>query len=168
MLQFTEATENDVDSLLDIYNYYLLNSTAVFDDDAIDMTEFRNRVPVGHGRSKAFCVIVDGEQAGFCFLSQYRNKRAYDRTAEIGLYLKPPFTGRGYGAEIVRHLETAAKASGFDMLVASVSGENLPSIRVFQKLGYSQCAHYRGIAVKFGRKQDILDFQKPVNGLSLV
>jgi len=46
------------------------------------------------------------------------------------------------------------------MLVASISGENIPSLKLFRKMGYTQCAHYKDIAVKFGRKVDLIDFQK--------
>lgn len=32
----------------------------------------------------------------------------------------------------------------------------------FEKLGYEKCAHYKGIAVKFGRKMDLVDYQKAI------
>jgi phosphinothricin acetyltransferase len=105
---------------------------------------------------------MNHELAGFCFLTQFRKKAAYVNTGEVGLYLKPQFIGRGLGAEMVGHIEKTAKENQFEMLVASISGENIPSIKLFEKLGYNQCAHYKGIALKFGRKMDLVDFQKAV------
>lgn len=39
-------------------------------------------------------------------------------------------------------------------------GENDSSLSLFKKLGYTECAHYKQVAEKFGRKLDVIDFQK--------
>ncbi len=159
---FLNATEQDLAAMLALYNEHIVNTTATFDYEEIGPEEFKSRISFGDDRCQTFCAYIGGEWAGFCFLTPFNKKTAYDKTVEIGLYLKRPFTGRGYGGQIVAQLESAAKAAHFEMIVASVSGENLPSIKLFKKLGYAQCAHYKQIAVKFGRKQDILDFQKAI------
>lgn len=159
-IEFIEAEEKDLNTLLDIYNYYIENTTAIFDLDKITPEEFRSRVFLENSKYKTFLIYIDNELTGFCFLTQFREKAAYDKTAEVGLYLKTRFTGRGLGTEIVNYMEKAARENQFEVLIASVSGENIPSVKLFRKLGYDQCAHYRGIAIKFGRKVDIIDFQK--------
>jgi phosphinothricin acetyltransferase len=97
---------------------------------------------------------------GFCFLLQYRRKDAYRKTAEMGLYFDERFTNKGFGQVAIAYLENAAKQLGYRMSIASISGENLPSLKLFEKLGYTRCAHYKGIAEKFHRTQDIIDLQK--------
>lgn len=161
-IEFIEAKENNLDTLLDIYNYYLENTTVTFDLGKITMEEFKSRVSINDSRYKTFLAYVNNELIGFCFLTQFRKKAAYDNTVEIGLYLKPQFTGKGLGAEMVNHMEKIAKENRFEMLISSISGENIPSIKLFGKLGYDQCAHYKGIAVKFERKIDLIDFQKAI------
>lgn len=161
-VELVEAKDDDLAAMLALYNYHIANTTALFDYKEIDLEGFKSRFSTGGDRYKTFCVRVNGETVGFCFLTPFRKKLAYDKTVEIGLYLKQPFTGRGYGGQIVQHLESAAKAGHFEMIVASISGENLPSIKLFKKLHYEQCAHYKKIAVKFGRDQDIIDFQKAI------
>jgi phosphinothricin acetyltransferase len=162
LIEFIEAKEKDLNILLDIYNYYIENTTATFDLDKITLEEFKNRVFINNSRYKTFLVYMSNELVGFCFLTQFRKKAAYDKTVELGLYLKPQFTGKGFGVKIVNYLEKIAKENQFEMLVASISGENIPSIKLFRKLGYVQCAHYKGIAVKFERKMDLIDFQKAI------
>ena len=44
--------------------------------------------------------------------------------------------------------------------MASIFGENVASIRLFEKLGYKKYAHYREVGEKFGRFLDIVDYQK--------
>lgn len=161
-IEYTEAREEDLTLMLEIYNYYIANTTALFDFDKITLEEFRNRVFINHKRYKTFLVHADKELAGFCFLTQFRKKAAYDKTVELGLYLKSQFTGKGLGCKIVRYMEDIAKMNQFDIIIASISGENTQSVKLFKKSGYEQCAHYKGIAVKFGKKVDIMDFQKAI------
>jgi phosphinothricin acetyltransferase len=96
---------------------------------------------------------------GFCFLTQFRKKAAYDRTAEIGLYLKPEFTGKGIGDDAVTFLEKVAVIKGIRVIIASISGENTASIKLFQKMGYEKCAHYKQVGEKFGRFVDVIDYE---------
>jgi len=159
MLHYTEATEENLNSMLDLYNYYIENSTASFDHSPISLDEFLARIHIRHDKYKTF-LITENELYGFCFLTRFRKKIAYDKTAEIGIYLKPEFTRRGHGQEIVRYLETIAKRHQFEVIIASISGENAASLSLFSKLGYIQCAHYQKIAEKFGRKMDLFNFQK--------
>ncbi len=162
LIEFIEVEEKDLNTALDIYNYYIETTTATFDFDKITKEEFKNRVFINNNKYKTFLVYMNNEIVGFCFLTQFRKKEAYDKTVEVGLYLKPQFTGKGLGFEIANNMEKIAKENQFEILVASVSGENIPSIKLFRKLGYDQCAHYKGIAIKFGRKVDIIDFQKAI------
>ncbi|MEI7898277.1 MAG: GNAT family N-acetyltransferase [bacterium] len=53
-------------------------------------------------------IRADGISCGFCYISQYKKRQAYDRTAEVSLYLTPGFTGRGIGPDALRHLEKVA------------------------------------------------------------
>jgi phosphinothricin acetyltransferase len=103
---------------------------------------------------------MDQTTIGFCFLTRFRKKPAYDRTAEIGLYLTPGYTGKGTGQAMVRFLEDYARGHEIDVILATISGENRNSIRLFEILGYERCAHYRQIAIKFGRRLDLMNYEK--------
>lgn len=76
------------------------------------------------------------------------------------LYLKPEFTGKGIGREAVAFIEGIAIDKKIKVLVASVSSENIASIKLCQRMGYEQCAHYREVGEKFGRILDVIDYQK--------
>ncbi len=159
MLRYIEADRNDLERMLELYNYYIENTTVTFDHGRISIDEFTSRIHIEHDKYKTF-LLTEDEFCGFCFLTQFRKKIAYDRTAELGIYLKPQYTRRGLGREIVQHLETTAKRQQLEVLIASISGENHPSLSLFRKLGYRQCAHYKRVAEKFGRKLDLIELQK--------
>jgi L-amino acid N-acyltransferase YncA len=149
-LTFQPAAENDLAAMLELYNFYIMNTTATFDHGKITPEEFRQRLFIGHEKYKTYLIRLGDDTVGFCFLTQYRKKAAYDRTAEIGLYLKPEFTGKGIGRLVVTFLEEIAVSKGIGVIIASISGENTASIKLFQKTGYDRCAHYKQVGKNSG------------------
>ena len=127
-IRFKSIDEADLPAVLEIYNHYLLTTTATFRLQAIPIETLRSFIFLNHDRYKAYLIHHQDQVAGFCFLTRYKDLQAYDRTAEIGIYLKPGFTRRGLGAAAVAHLEQVAAASGLKMLIASISGENAPPL----------------------------------------
>jgi len=157
---FKPMKAEDLPLVLDIYNHYIVTTTATFHPEPITIEKLRNFIFLDHEWYRAFMILDSDKIAGFCFLTQFRKLEAYNRTAELGIYLKPEFTRRGLGTEAVRHLEKVAEASGLKVIVASISGENTGSIELFRKLEYEKCAHFRKIGEKWGRAIDVVFFQK--------
>lgn len=157
---FRPMKAEDLPVVLDIYNHYIVTTTATFHPEPITIDTLRTFIFLDHEWYRAYMILLSGEIAGFCFLTRFKKLEAYNRTAELGIYLKPEFTRRGLGTQAVRHLEKAAAASGRKVIVASISGENTGSIELFTKLGYEKCAHFRKIGEKWGRSIDVVFFQR--------
>lgn len=49
---------------------------------------------------------------------------------------------------------------GFYIIITSITGENTASIRLFEKCGYTKCAHIEQVALKFGRLLDLVIYRK--------
>ncbi|MFB3894690.1 MAG: N-acetyltransferase family protein [bacterium] len=155
-----DIQEKDLSVVLDIYNYYILTSTATFHLEPIPMDKLRGFIYLNHFKYKAYLIYYRNELAGFCFLTQYKNLVAYDRTVEIGIYLKPEYTHQGLGKQAIPFLEQVAKKNGFKIIIASISGENEPSLKLFRNLGYQECGYFKRVGEKFGRVIDVVYFQK--------
>lgn len=159
-LVFTEAKPEHVMDMLSLYNHYIINSTATFDLNPISSDVFLHRIKLNDAHYKTYVIMLNDRMIGFCFFIPYRDNPAYERTVEIGLYIRPGFTGRKYGETVVRHLEQVIRDKGFGNIIASISSDNTPSIHLFQKLGYRQCADFLNIAYKHDHYVGIVDFQK--------
>ena len=159
---FKEAARDELSFMLDLYNYYILNSTATVDYEEITMEELQARLSYDTKPYKTFliCDTTDHNRIGFCFLKQFRKKPAYDRTAEVGIYLKPGSTGKKIGQLTIQFLEEYARENQIEVIIAMISGENIGSLKLFEKIGYERCAHYKEIAVKFNRRLDLLGYEK--------
>ncbi|MFT3740601.1 MAG: GNAT family N-acetyltransferase [Breznakibacter sp.] len=152
--------ESDFPVVKEIYDWYIVNSTATFHTEPISVDELKSFIYIGDARFCSFLVEVDGSTVGYSYLTRYKNRQAYDRTAEITLYLKHGFTGKGIGTAVVGQMEQIARQGGIKTLLAIVTGENDNSIRLFEKNGYGKCAHFKRVGEKFGRVLDVLGFQK--------
>ena len=159
-VRFEEMLEEFLPEVARIYNYYILNSTATFHAKELSLDDIRDIVFTGSTRFKSYA-IKDGERiCGYSILSPFKKREAYDATAEITVYLDAAYTGKGIGSRAIKHLEKTAADNGFHVLLAVICGENDSSIKLFQKLGYEKCAHYREVGKKFGRLLDVVSYQK--------
>lgn len=159
-LEFIDLQYKDFEIVKEIYDYYILNSTATFHIDKVPIETLKESVPVGHPRYKSYLIKYHDNICGYCYISQYKNRAAYDRTAEIIIYLKHEFTGKGIGKLAVKKLEDTARKSGISVLIGVIAGDNDVSIRLFERCGYEKCAHFRKVGEKFNKILDVVAFQK--------
>ena len=159
---FREANIDELSFVLDLYNFYILNTAILADHETITLEELQARLSYKTKNYKTFLVCHETEKnvVGFCFLTQFRKKPAYDGTAEIGIYLKPEHTGKKLGPSMIHFLEEYAKQNHIEVIIASISGENGPSMKLFEKMGYEQCAYYKQVARKFDRRLDVICYEK--------
>ena len=157
---FKPITKENITEALAIYNWYVLNSTATFHLKAIKSEELERMVSLGHNKYKSFLILFNNEICGFCYISQFRYKEAYDKSAEVTLYLKQGFTGKGIGKTTLSFLENLAKENNIINLVGVITEENTSSIGLFEKVGYFKVGHLKKIGEKFGESLDVVSYQK--------
>ena len=162
MVTFSPVQPTDISAILAIYNHYILNSTATFHSEELSEKDLGEFLFISHPKYPSFLITDRGEMIGYCFLTRYKKRQAYDRSAELSIYLKPGFTGKGIGLAALQHLEAAAKKSGIHVLVGTICGENRASIRLMEKAGFSKCAHLKNIGEKFGKFLDTVMYQKEI------
>lgn len=163
-VEFLPYTEEMLPELRDIYAHYVEHSTATFHIAEPTLDLMRGLLSPPTARHYSCAVICDGQTSGYLVLGRFKPREAYDDTAEVTVYLKEGFTGRGIGPLALAHAEGMAAERGFHALVAGISGENQASMKLFERSGYEKCAHFRQIGKKFGRYLDVVYYQKLVGG----
>lgn len=158
-VEWIELQDKDYPAVKEIYDYYVLNTTVTFATGETSIAGLKESILTGHPKYKSFIIKSDGEVCGFCYLSQYRKRAAYDRTAEISVYLKPGFTGKGIGQQTLEKLKTVARENGIGVLLGVITAENLESVRLVEKCGFVKCAHFRKVGEKFNRLLDVVAYQ---------
>jgi phosphinothricin acetyltransferase len=162
LLELIPLKDTDFPVVKEIYDYYILNSTATFHTEKISISELKEVIPVNHPKYKSFLIRYDGAVCGYCYFSYYKKRQAYDRSSEVTMYLKNEFTGKGIGRTILERLEKIAVENNIFVLIGILSGENDQSIHLFENCGYEKCAHFRQIGEKFGRLLDVVAYHAVV------
>jgi L-amino acid N-acyltransferase YncA len=160
MIDFSPVTENDLKTIKEIYDHYILNSTATFHDGKISVSELKEFLFIDNPKYPSFIIKENNKTVGYCFLTRYKKRQAYDRTAEVSIYLMPGYTGKGIGTIAMMHLEAAAKKAGIHVLIGTLSADNRESIGFLEKLQYEKCAHLKHVGEKFGNILDVVMYQK--------
>ncbi|KJS06725.1 MAG: acetyltransferase [Flavobacteriales bacterium BRH_c54] len=161
-ISFKSIKKSDLTEVTAVYNYYVENSTATFHLQAVTEQEMEQTLCLEHPIYQSFVILSDDKIAGFCYLGQFRKKEAYDISVEVTLYIKPEFTGKQIGVEVLSFMEKTAKNLGLKNLVGVITSENVGSLKLFERCGYFKCGHLKNIGIKFGRALDVISYQKEI------
>ena len=154
------ASKNDAETIRNIYNHEVLNSTASF--DLVERSVEEQRIWLSE-RSGAFSVLVaeiENKVMGFASLSPFNKKDGYRTTVENSIYVDPAARGLGIGSRLLDELLLVATRSGFHAVMARIGGGNDTSIALHEKHGFFLVGVEREVGRKFGRWQDVVVMQK--------
>lgn len=68
--------------------------------------------------------------------------------------------GQGIGTLLLGSLVSAARAAGFEQMIAVIGGAEPASAALHGKLGFAEAGRLRGVERKFGRVLDTLYMQR--------
>jgi len=159
---FEAIKEQDLPEVKKIYDWFIENSTATFHTEPIRIDQLKEFIYIDHPLYNSYMIYLNKEIAGYCYLTNYKKRQAYDRTAEVTIYLKPEFWGKGIGRISLDHLEKKARENGLKNLIGIISGDNVGSITLFEKSGFTKCAHFKNVGEKFNKLLDVVAFQKEI------
>jgi L-amino acid N-acyltransferase YncA len=159
-IKFSDIQEQNLPEVKAIYDWYILNTTATFHTEPIRHEELQEFIYFNHPLYRSYMIYADSKTAGYCLLTNYKKRQAYERTAEVTIYLKPEYCGKGIGKKALIHLEESARANGLKNLIGIISGDNEDSIKLFERRGFSKCAHFRNVGEKFNKVIDVVAYQK--------
>lgn len=143
---------NDTDVILEIINYNILNSTALYDYTI--RTIEQQKAIFDDKLKKGFPIIVaesNNEVVGFGFYSEFRFREAYKFTVEHSVYAHPNHLGKGIGKLILTKLIELAKAQKLHTMIGVIDSENTSSIEFHEKFGFQTVGVIKETGFKFNR-----------------
>ena len=155
-MQIRPASIEDLQQILDIYNFAIIHTTAVY-DYAPHTLEMRKQWFIAKQKD-GYPVLVaeeNGEIKGFCALGSFRAWAAYKFTAEDAVYVKEAEQGKGIGKLLMQALIGEAKQLGFHSIVAGIDADNRFSIRLHERFGFREVAYFKEVGWKFDRWLDL-------------
>ena len=160
MLQLRKATINDLKSIKEIYNEAILNTTATFDTE---VKTIENRMEWFTNRDENFPIIVAEKSSkviGYIALNKWSERKAYDITAEISLYILPEYRGQGIGKKLIEIMCAEAKQTSLTNIIARITEGNESSIHLHKMNGFETVGVLKKCGQKFGKILDVTLMQK--------
>jgi len=150
----------DTQSILEIINYNILSSTALYDYKTRDYDT--QKTILEEKIEKGFPVIVaesDGKIVGFGMYSEFRFREAYKFTVEHSVYVSSDEMGKGIGKKIMTQLIIIAKAQGLHTMIGVIDSENKSSIIFHEQFGFKTVGLIKESGYKFDRWLDSVIMQ---------
>lgn len=152
-----KARIDDLETILEIVNDAILNTTAIYDYDIRTLEE--QTLWFQEKQQSNFPVIVATDKndkvIGFGTYGTFRMKIGYQFTVEHSVYVKDGYSGAGIGKALLLELITLAKAQELHVMVGCIDAENTGSIEFHEKFGFKKAGLLKESGCKFNKWLDL-------------
>ena len=149
------ATAADAQAICSIYNHFILQSTATFEETAITPDDMAARIDALSGRLPFLVAVLDGAVAGYAYAAPWKSRSAYRHTVESSVYIAPGFAGMGLGSRLVQALLQDLRERDVHAVLAGIVLPNGASVGLHEAFGFSQVGQMREVGRKFGQWLDV-------------
>ncbi|MHB8680741.1 MAG: GNAT family N-acetyltransferase [Acidimicrobiales bacterium] len=154
------ARATDAEAIRAIYNAEVSGSTVTFDIVPRTGAEQLAWIEEHQGTHPAVVAVAEGTVVGFGSLSPFRDRAAYATTVEDSVYVDAAWRHRGVGRLLLARLVELGRQQGFHAVIARISGDNEPSIKLHERQGFVLVGVEREVGRKFGRWIDVTILQR--------
>lgn len=153
--------EQDAESMLGIFNYAILQTTALYEYKprtmSVMQTWFANKA------AGNFPVLglkdSQGNLLAFGSYGTFRAFPAFKYSVEHSVYVHPDHHGKGLGKQMLTAIIDAATQQQIHVLVGGIDATNAASIALHEKLGFTHSGTITQAGFKFGRWLDLAFYQ---------
>ncbi len=150
------ARSEDSAAIAAIYNHAVLNGTATFDTET---KSAEDRMAWLANRDEQHPVIVaeeDGVVVGWGAFLPYSDRAAYISTVEMSVYIDPAHLRSGLGGTLSRQLLDMAPGIGVHNILSRICTENVASLAMAERLGFTVVGTLHEVGRKFDRWLDVV------------
>lgn len=152
-----QATREDLPSIVKIYNATIPSRMVTADLEPVSVESrvgwFEQHKP---DFRPLWVATHDARIAGWLSFSTFYGRSAYDKTAELSVYIGESFRNRGLGSYFLAQAIAHAPSIGVDRLIGFVFGHNRPSLQLFAKFGFARWGELPGVTLLDGVERDVI------------
>lgn len=154
------AELKDLNGILEIINYNIMHSTAVYDYEPKSMADMQ--VWYEERQQEGFKVIVaeyEGLIAGYAAYGIFKPKKGYRFTVEHSVYVSEEFHSKGIGKLLMAELISIARQNRIHSMIGVIDADNKASIAFHKQFGFTETGFLKEAGFKFGRWLDVTFMQ---------
>lgn len=161
LIAIRDASAVDIRSIAKIYNYYVLDTTITFEEEAVTASEMARRIESVRSAGLPWIVVtLDNEAVGYAYATPWKARSAYRFSVETTVYVDPKQVGRGIGSVLYEHLLNELRIRKIHSVIAGIALPNPHSIALHEKFGFRNVARFHEVGFKFSQWRDVGYWQK--------
>ncbi|WP_294703630.1 GNAT family N-acetyltransferase [uncultured Fusobacterium sp.] len=151
-----KAKLTDAKSIINIYNYYIKETTVTFEIDELTVKDMEMRIEKTLNSGYPFIVYeINGEVKGYAYVKKWRERASYKNTLETSIYVDKNLKNNGIGKELYKVLIKECKNIGAHVLIGVLSETNSASKKFHKNIGFEKTGHFKEVANKFDKFIDV-------------
>ncbi|ULG73493.1 GNAT family N-acetyltransferase [Macrococcus brunensis] len=132
-----QAELKDLDKIVGIYNSTIASRMVTADVEPVSVESRLEWFHAHHDGQPILVIEQNDEVVGWISFSTFYARAAYNQTVEVSIYIDENYRGQGIGQFAVDELKRRAVELKFKTLLAFIFSHNSPSIRLFEKNGFT-------------------------------
>lgn len=148
------ATIADADAICRIYNTALAEGRSTFETEPRSSDDFEDRIE--DARFPFQVAAARQGIVGWAGLAPYSPRPCYAGIGECSVYVALEARGRGTGTALTEALARAALGEGFHKLIGKLFTDNIASMRLVERCGFSRVGLHRRHGRLDGEWRDVL------------
>jgi len=150
----------DAEAICTIYNQGIEDRIATLEIE-LRTPEERRQWMAGRGpRHPVIVAEADDCVVGWASLNPFNPRTAYDYVADLSVYVKRGWRGKGVGRQLLGRLVALAQELGYHKIVLAALPFNEAGVALYQRLGFTRVGVYREQGLLDGKWVDVLLMEK--------
>jgi phosphinothricin acetyltransferase len=164
-ISMRRAAQADLSALLDIYNFYVLNTPITFDIESRTLAQRQEWLDQfgDSGRHQCFIATVAGKPVGWACSAKFKEKEAYATSVETSVYCAPEYIGGGIGRRLYTALFEALAREDVHRAYGGVTLPNEASVALHVAMGFRPIGIQCEVGRKFGKFWDVALYEREMN-----
>ena len=162
-LTIEKISEQNLRDAHKIYNYYIVNSYANFEEKKLTFNQFHNNYKnIIKNKLPYLVALSEKKVVGLAYLNSFREKSGYRFAFENTIYVHDQHIKKGIGYKLLKELLYVSKSNKNIKLIVAVIGsiDSKGSLKLHKKLGFKKTGVLKKIGFKNNKWIDTIFLQK--------
>jgi L-amino acid N-acyltransferase len=158
-MQISRATPEHFEQIIEIYNWAIAHSTSTLDTELKNLHNYEQFL--SSLLTYPFYVILQKNYVlGWACLKPYSDRKAYEETVELSIYIDSKFHNQGLAKLLLAELFNQAKKFKIHTIISRITTDSQASIHLHKKFGFIEVGTLKEVGNKFGKRLDVIIMQK--------
>ena len=163
-MTFRDATLEDLPKIVEIYNSTVASRLVTADLEPVSVESKLDWFSEHNSETRPLWMVQDSQEntIGWVSFQDFYGRPAYQKTAEISIYIDENFRDKGFGRQILELSIEKCPSLGIENLLAFIFAHNLPSLTLFEKFGFELWGNLKNIAEMDSEKRSLIILGKTI------